>query len=195
MAIAARKVVPPSAASARYELGPVLGVGGMGTIHRAYDRVTRQTVAYKRLKLRDEAMRARVTALFQREYDTLARLKHPNVISAYDYGFDAEGPYYTMELLSGVDLKRVGKLSVREVCRIVRSVALQRVLGPARLVLRASRLSRDLRVGSGEAECSCRHAASRRSLRASWTRRAFCAASPLERAAGAGETAAAARAT
>ncbi len=120
---AARKTGPLQAADTRYELGPVLGVGGMGTIHRAYDRLTRQTLAYKRLTVRDESLRARVTALFQREYDTLARLNHPNIISVYDYGFDTDGPYYTMELLSGIDLKSAGVLSVPDACRIMRDVA------------------------------------------------------------------------
>ncbi|HKP59572.1 MAG TPA: protein kinase [Polyangiales bacterium] len=149
MAGAARKVVPPNAASPRYELGPLLGVGGMGTIHRAYDRVTRQTVAYKRLKLQNESMRARVTALFQREYDTLARLKHPNVISAYDYGFDAEGPFYTMELLSGVDLKRAGRLSVRETCRIMRAVASALALLHARRLVHRDISPNNVRVLDG----------------------------------------------
>jgi tetratricopeptide (TPR) repeat protein/tRNA A-37 threonylcarbamoyl transferase component Bud32 len=123
MAIIGRKIPPRIAATPRYELGPVLGVGGMGSIHRAYDRVTQKTLAYKRLRVRSESVRARVTALFQREYDTLARLNHPNIISVYDYGFDAEGPYYTMELLSGTDLRKAGELSLRDVCKIMREIA------------------------------------------------------------------------
>ena len=49
----------------------------MGTIHRAFDRLAQREVAYKRLRVNVEASRARMTALFRREYDTLARLEHP----------------------------------------------------------------------------------------------------------------------
>jgi serine/threonine protein kinase len=34
----------------------------------------------------------------------LAQLSHPGIIRAYDYGVDAAGPYYTMDLLDGLDL-------------------------------------------------------------------------------------------
>lgn len=34
-----------------------------------------------------------------REFATLASLRHPHIVSVYDYGFDAERPYFTMEYL------------------------------------------------------------------------------------------------
>jgi eukaryotic-like serine/threonine-protein kinase len=95
----------------------------MGVIFRAQDRLTERQVAYKRLHVPDESARARLTALFQREYDTLTRLPHPNIVEVYDYGEDADGPYYAMELLTGRDLTAVAPLPYREACRVVRDVA------------------------------------------------------------------------
>jgi tRNA A-37 threonylcarbamoyl transferase component Bud32/tetratricopeptide (TPR) repeat protein len=107
----------------RYEIREVLAAGGMGTVHRCYDRLGQRLLAYKRLKLGEDATRSRMVALFQREYDTLVRLPHPNIVEVYDYGFDAEGPYYTMELLVGSDLRSLAPLSFREGCRLLRDVA------------------------------------------------------------------------
>ena len=46
-----------------------------------------------------------MVALFEREFHALAQLSHPRVIEVYDYGVDETGPYYTMELLDGGDLR------------------------------------------------------------------------------------------
>jgi tRNA A-37 threonylcarbamoyl transferase component Bud32/tetratricopeptide (TPR) repeat protein len=107
----------------RYQVGEQLAVGGMGTIYRAYDTLARRELAYKRLKISNESARPRLTALFEREYNALRQLKHPNIVEVYDYGVDAEGPFYTMELLLGQDLAQVAPLPLTEACRIVRDVA------------------------------------------------------------------------
>jgi len=107
----------------RYEIGDVLARGGMGVVHHAFDRLVKQPIAYKRLLVSLESQRASMTALFQREFDTLLRLEHPNIVRAHEYGFDATGPYYTMELLTGSDLAALAPLPYPEVCRIVRDVA------------------------------------------------------------------------
>lgn len=95
----------------------------MGVIHRAYDRLAAREVAYKRLIVPAEGDRPRFTALFQREYDTLARLNHPHIVAAYDFGFDERGPYYAMELLPGEDLAKLAPVSWRECCRLLRDIA------------------------------------------------------------------------
>lgn len=101
-----------------------LARGGMGAVFRAYDRLLERTVALKRLALpRDEALRPRLTALFQGEYDTLAQLAHPRIVEVYEYGIDADGPYYTMELLSGGDLSKAAPLPYLEAARLLRDVA------------------------------------------------------------------------
>lgn len=107
----------------RYEVGEELAAGGMGTVYKGFDRLAQRTVAYKRLRLPSEERRSRLTALFQREYDTLTRLVHPNIVEVYDFGFDLHGPYYTMELLSGSDLRHLAPLPFLETCRMMRDVA------------------------------------------------------------------------
>lgn len=96
----------PVVVSKRYRLEGEVGQGGMGVVYRAYDRLLRQPVALKRVSL--EKWRGdfvNVTSTSQRlnlaeEFRTLASLRHPNIISVLDYGFDGERqPYYTMELL------------------------------------------------------------------------------------------------
>jgi hypothetical protein len=111
-----------SGVNGRYRDFALLGRGGMGAVYSAYDTVRQQPVALKRL-LVDANTRHREEriTLFHSEYRTLAELDHPCVIAVYDYGVDAEGPYYTMELLSGSDLS--GKARPwREACSLVRDV-------------------------------------------------------------------------
>jgi hypothetical protein len=97
----------------------------MGVVHRAHDQVLHREVALKQLTAAKLApdRRSLLEALFSREYHTLVRLKHPRIIEVYDYGQDRDGPYYTMELLSGRDLQRLAPLPYREVCQLLCDVA------------------------------------------------------------------------
>lgn len=86
----------------RYTIVDELGIGGMGTVYRAVDRLTGQTVALKHVHQAfdqttpDETLRLAVS----REFRVLGSLRHPNIISVIDYGFDRDGqPYYTMDLI------------------------------------------------------------------------------------------------
>ncbi len=90
----------------RYILHHVINIGGMGVIYRASDLLLRGTpdefVALKRVLAgttnKTDASRGRVA--LAREFHVLATLRHPNIISVLDYGFDNGGmPFYTMELL------------------------------------------------------------------------------------------------
>ncbi len=84
----------------------------MGVVYRATDRLTGDLIALKRVTVPSEQLQfASSTAIIDfrlalaQEFRTLASLRHPNIISVLDYGFNAgeEGgqiqPYYTMELL------------------------------------------------------------------------------------------------
>jgi tetratricopeptide (TPR) repeat protein len=121
----------------------------MGVIYRAHDLLREQDVAFKRLVVAREPMRAHMTALFEREFHTLAQLSHPGIVEAYDYGIDAEGPYYTMELLTGHDLRRGMPLPLERACRLLCEVAsglallharrlVHRDLSPANVLLTSS---------------------------------------------------------
>jgi serine/threonine protein kinase/tetratricopeptide (TPR) repeat protein len=91
----------------RYQPETLLGQGGMGEVYRAVDRLTGQHVALKRVKSLTEHKDANshqdslnFRLALAREFKVLASLRHPNIISVLDYGFDDERqPYVTMELL------------------------------------------------------------------------------------------------
>lgn len=102
----------------RYELQAKLGQGAMGVVYRAKDRLTGQIVALKRVSLEtanlleDSSLESASPQLaLAREFQTLASLRHPHIISVLDYGFDPERqPYFTMSYLeSSSDLKQVGR--------------------------------------------------------------------------------------
>jgi tetratricopeptide (TPR) repeat protein len=88
---------------ARYQVINELGRGGMGVVSRSLDRLTGRVVTLKQLRVPEpEDGRASSTegrALLAREFQNLASLHHPNIISVLDYGFDeARQPYLVMDL-------------------------------------------------------------------------------------------------
>lgn len=95
----------------------------MGAVYAAFDRQMHQKVALKRLLALEDAKPWRLEALFESEYRNLVQLAHPGIVRAYDYGVDREGPFYTMELLSGEDLLARRPESVVEACAVARDIA------------------------------------------------------------------------
>lgn len=84
-----------------YELGPIIGYGGMGRIRIAVDRRIGRRVALKELLFHTDELAAR----FVREARIAASLQHPNIVPIYDVGSWADGtPFYTMRLVQGRSL-------------------------------------------------------------------------------------------
>ena len=73
----------------RYELGSVLGRGGMAEVRRARDIRLGREVAVKRLRL-DLAGDAMFQKRFRREAQSAAGLNHHNIVAVYDTGEELE---------------------------------------------------------------------------------------------------------
>src|SRR5580693_2947184 len=106
----------------RYVVKEELASGGMGVVYRVLDRSTGEERALKRLN-RNATNEVSLVEAFEREYRVLAGLDHPRIIRVFDYGVDEVGPFYTMELLEGEDLRRSAPLPYRMACLYLRDVA------------------------------------------------------------------------
>ena len=91
----------------RYEIGQVIGRGGMAQVHEGTDKRLSRKVAIKILRAdlaRDPVFQER----FRREAQSAAGLNHPNIVSVYDTGEEIIGdvrvPYIVMEFVDGVTL-------------------------------------------------------------------------------------------
>lgn len=107
----------------RYVLNELLGTGGMGTVFLAKDLLTGNQVALKQVAVPTAQIMFAgrkdhygFNLSLAQEFRTLASVRHPHIISVYDFGFGLEGqPYYTMEYLGGAlpILEASKKLSVQ----------------------------------------------------------------------------------
>ncbi|MPY30611.1 Stk1 family PASTA domain-containing Ser/Thr kinase [Streptomyces adustus] len=100
----------PRRLGGRYELGHVLGRGGMAEVYFAHDTRLGRTVAVKTLRAdlaRDPSFQAR----FRREAQSAASLNHPAIVAVYDTGEDyIDGvsiPYIVMEYVDGSTLREL----------------------------------------------------------------------------------------
>jgi serine/threonine protein kinase len=93
----------------RYHIGEVLGHGGMGMVFRANQTSMQRAVAVKTLH---PALAAAPEFFerFRREAEIASRLRHPNIITIFDFGRTHDGTcYYVMELVEGQSLKQLVK--------------------------------------------------------------------------------------
>ncbi|MFF2362025.1 Stk1 family PASTA domain-containing Ser/Thr kinase [Streptomyces sp. NPDC058122] len=100
----------PRRLGGRYELGHVLGRGGMAEVYLAHDTRLGRTVAVKTLRAdlaRDPSFQAR----FRREAQSAASLNHPAIVAVYDTGEDyidnTSIPYIVMEYVDGSTLREL----------------------------------------------------------------------------------------
>ncbi|HEY8546778.1 MAG TPA: serine/threonine-protein kinase [Acidimicrobiales bacterium] len=94
---------PGSFVDGRYEVGPLVGRGGMADVFRGDDVVTGDAVAVKVLRLDDDESQAR----FRHETEVLRRLDHPGVVRLRDAGHHEHCPYLVLDLVEGPNLARV----------------------------------------------------------------------------------------
>jgi serine/threonine-protein kinase len=96
----------PRVLGGRYQVGELLGHGGMAEVHRGRDTRLGRDVAVKLLRsdlARDPTFQAR----FRREAQAAASLNHPSIVAVYDTGEDAGTPYIVMEYVEGRTLRQV----------------------------------------------------------------------------------------
>ncbi|MDX2031951.1 MAG: serine/threonine-protein kinase [Blastocatellia bacterium] len=120
----------PPVIDGKYRLERLIAHGGMGSVYRAMHLQLEREVAIKILRaefLADAMIRER----FNREARAAARLKHPNIVSIYDFGVLANGgAYLVMELIEGRSLReemrlqaaRAGQMRPERAARILAQV-------------------------------------------------------------------------
>ena len=96
-----------------YEIGNVLGSGGMGRVYAARDTELGREVALKVASLDSHDAQARL----RREAQHASRLSHPHICHIYDVGRDDGQLFIVMELVHGrslADVIREGPLSIAD---------------------------------------------------------------------------------
>ncbi|MGN2634944.1 Stk1 family PASTA domain-containing Ser/Thr kinase [Nocardia takedensis] len=119
----------PKNLSSRYELGEIIGFGGMSEVHKARDLRLSRDVAIKVLRA-DLARDPTFYLRFKREAQNAAALNHPAIVAVYDTGeAEVDGgplPYIVMEYVDGDTLRDLvrgkGPLPPRRAMEVVADV-------------------------------------------------------------------------
>ncbi len=105
----------PRVLGGRYEVGELVGRGGMAEVHKGYDTRLSRPVAIKMLRT-DLARDPSFLARFRREAQSAAGLNHASIVAVYDSGEDqlqesggasVSIPYIVMEYVEGQTLRQL----------------------------------------------------------------------------------------
>lgn len=96
----------------RFLLEKVLGVGGMGIVYKAKDRLkveAQDRDPYVAIKVLSEEFKSHPEAFIslQRESRKSQRIAHPNTVKVYDFDRDGETVFMTMEYMDGKPLDQL----------------------------------------------------------------------------------------
>jgi serine/threonine-protein kinase len=90
----------------RYTIQSELGRGAMGVVYKATDTALERTVAVKTVNMALEREGAdKYEARFYQEARAAGSLNHPNIVTVYDVGKEANVAYMAMEFIEGVELR------------------------------------------------------------------------------------------
>ena len=95
-------ITNPTSLVPGYRIDGYLGQGGSGTVYKATQLRMDRSVAIKTLN-RIAAHNDLTPKRFEREAKIIGRLRHPNIISAFDFGIHNEQLYLVMEFADGID--------------------------------------------------------------------------------------------
>ena len=123
--------MPSSLSNGRYQIGQLIGRGGMAEVHVALDTRLGRTVAVKIMRA-DLANDSIFLSRFRREAHSVAQMNNPNIVNIYDSGeetvTDESGrterlPYLVMEYVKGQTLRDIiratGPLSQRDAAQVM----------------------------------------------------------------------------
>ncbi len=120
-----------------YQLGEVIGRGGMGEVVLAHDETIGRDVALKRL--RGDAPSKELVERFLREAKIQARLDHPAICPVHELGHDSEGrPFFTMKRVTGTTMTALldgGSATLQRLLRALVDVCLAVELAHTRRVV------------------------------------------------------------
>lgn len=144
-----QSLLRPSDVVPGYEILELVGRGGMGVVYRARQLDLDRVVALKTILI-NSLSGDTTAARFEREAKALARLQHPNIVQALNFGQHHGRYYFAMEFVQGDTCEQLvekrGHLDPTEVWQIVRQVAsgllhaqrqglIHRDIKPANLIL------------------------------------------------------------
>ncbi|MEM6331638.1 MAG: serine/threonine-protein kinase, partial [Planctomycetota bacterium] len=124
-------LVNPASVADGFQVEGLLGHGAIGIVYRALQPSLSRTVALKTIRASrlagKDGSSGKAAARFRQEAVAIAKLAHPNIVTAYDYGARDDRLFLAMEMVDGVDLESListaGRLDESTAWRLAQQVA------------------------------------------------------------------------
>ncbi len=111
----------------RFEMGDLIGQGGMGSVYRGIDRQTGKTIAIKALRNDIGDITTTVIERFEREAEALRRLNHPNIVQIVATVDEGGRHYLILEYVEGGSLAQLlqhqPQMPIKQVVQIALDIA------------------------------------------------------------------------